>query len=202
MKKGMKIFLAFLIIVSLAIGSLSIVYRQQLWEQAGLMAKQQLHRFLSVTRRLEDLQDTLLGILSGNEEDTDAVVVGGIPEDTTAQATENVTLPSEEPTETHPPAETDTNAPAAAETEADTETNTEKTPVSTDTQVPDLTEPSGGYTVKAHEGIIGVFDAEGCLIESVNVSVITLPEADRRALEEGIAAATMADVRVILDKLA
>ena len=39
------------------------------------------------------------------------------------------------------------------------------------------------------------------MTETVNVSVMTLPEADRVALEIGIAAANMTEVREILDKL-
>ncbi len=43
------------------------------------------------------------------------------------------------------------------------------------------------YLVTEHNGIIGLFDAAGELLESVNVFVMTLPEADRMALENGIA---------------
>lgn len=213
MKKGTKIFLAFLIIISLAIGGLSIAYRQQLREQAELMAKQQLHRFLSITRKLQDLHETLCGIIFDGDGDPDAVVVGGTPEETensTNHATEDVTEAPTEPvtpipdkeTETEPITEAETVPSSDAEAEDVTETDTEELLTSSDTEISAVTEPLGGYTVRAHEGIIGVFDAEGALVESVNVSVITLPEADRQALDEGIIAVNMEEVREILDKLA
>ncbi len=44
------------------------------------------------------------------------------------------------------------------------------------------------YTISAHEGCIGVFDAEGELIRRVNVFLFALPEADREALLVGIPA--------------
>jgi hypothetical protein len=42
--------------------------------------------------------------------------------------------------------------------------------------------------VAAHDGIIGLFDASGALLKTVNVYLMTLPEADRAALTVGIPA--------------
>ena len=41
------------------------------------------------------------------------------------------------------------------------------------------------YTVRAHMGKIGIFDQNGTLIKVLEVYVKTLPEADKRMLEEG-----------------
>ena len=41
------------------------------------------------------------------------------------------------------------------------------------------------YTVKEHDGMVGVFDADGELIEMIEISVITLPMAERKRLESG-----------------
>lgn len=75
-------------------------------------------------------------------------------------ATEDVTLPTHNSPETIPPAET---------------------------QAPE-TLPAAPYLVAAHNGIIGIFDATGALLRTANVYVMTLPEADRAALEVGIPA--------------
>lgn len=41
------------------------------------------------------------------------------------------------------------------------------------------------YTVREHMGRIGIFDESGTLIMTLEVYVRTLPEADKRMLEEG-----------------
>ncbi len=48
--------------------------------------------------------------------------------------------------------------------------------------------PSSLYIIAEHNGVIGVFDAEGALLETVNVFVLTLPEEDLEALTVGIPA--------------
>ncbi len=53
---------------------------------------------------------------------------------------------------------------------------------------PAATTPSFSlYVIAEHEGIIGIFDAAGELMQTVNVLVMTLPEADREALAMGMA---------------
>ena len=47
-----------------------------------------------------------------------------------------------------------------------------------------------GYIISVYRGIIGVFDADGRLLRTVNVSVATLPASDRDALLDGIPAST------------
>jgi hypothetical protein len=46
--------------------------------------------------------------------------------------------------------------------------------------------PTALYLLTEHEGIIGVFDAAGELVRTVNVFTKTLPKADREALQVGI----------------
>ena len=48
--------------------------------------------------------------------------------------------------------------------------------------------PAAPYLVAAREGVIGIFDATGALLRSINVYIMTLPEADREALSVGIPA--------------
>ena len=46
--------------------------------------------------------------------------------------------------------------------------------------------PDEVFTVRAYNGIIGAFDADGTLFRTVNTAVSTLPAADRAALEAGM----------------
>lgn len=54
------------------------------------------------------------------------------------------------------------------------------------------------YLVREHEGIIGVFTAEGEPLYTVEVYVKTLPEADRRLLADGIFAQNKAELLEII----
>lgn len=56
-----------------------------------------------------------------------------------------------------------------------------------------------GYLIREYNGIIGVFDADGLLLRTVNVAVSTLPACDREALDEGITAATFEEMNSIVD---
>ena len=56
----------------------------------------------------------------------------------------------------------------------------ESEPPSNDTQ------ESSGYLVKEYRGQIGIFSADGTLLEILDTYIKTLPEADRALLGEGI----------------
>ena len=88
------------------------------------------------------------------------------------EATEAVTIPTLNAPETTPP----------AESEPTVETN--------------LVAP---YLIAAHEGIIGLFDATGALLKTANVYTMTLPEADRAALDVGIPAGSWAEALRLLE---
>ena len=57
---------------------------------------------------------------------------------------------------------------------------------------------SGGYIIKEHEGMIGVFDQSGELMYKAEVYIKTLPASDRQMLREGIHADSYGDVLEIL----
>lgn len=59
---------------------------------------------------------------------------------------------------------------------------------------------AGAYRVTIWNGRIGVFDASGTLFRTVNVSVDTLPAADRAALAEGIRAGSPEEALRITEK--
>ena len=71
-----------------------------------------------------------------------------------------------------------------------------------DETIPSYESPEPMYTVRVHEGIIGIFDTDGALCRSVNVFVMTLPEADREALAAGIVAYSEEEMRMIAERYA
>lgn len=54
-------------------------------------------------------------------------------------------------------------------------------------------------TVRSYNGVIGVFDEDGRLIEVIDVYVKTLPETDRRLLEEGFTINSMKQLASIIE---
>jgi hypothetical protein len=84
------------------------------------------------------------------------------------------------------PVEQDTPAP-----EAGTEAVTAPTHQAPETQTPTLDLPDSEatdaeYFLSEYQGVIGVFDNSGNLLRTINVFVMTLPEAERVSLEIGI----------------
>lgn len=108
----------------------------------------------------ETAADGMTGSDAVTDKETEGVTVPPKPADTEA-ATEGVTLPTHNSPETAPSA------------------GGESTPE---------TSPAAPYLVAAHNGVIGLFDASGALLKTVNVYLMTLPEADRAALTVGIPA--------------
>lgn len=118
--------------------------------------------------------------------------VGGDPTDTDGG---NVTNP----------ADTDLETGTSQETSPDASTEEVTLPVhqSPETQAPveeTTAVPASLYLVAEENGIIGLFDASGALLKSVNVFVMTLPKADREALSVGIPAASWEEAMSILDR--
>lgn len=60
------------------------------------------------------------------------------------------------------------------------------------------TDPAS-YMLAEHNGQIGVFDGEGELIRTLDVFVMTLPEADREALSDGIPAASWQELCELIE---
>ncbi len=90
-----------------------------------------------------------------------------------------------------------------AEGSAPTEEVTLPTHQSPETQAPDeesTAAPASLYLIAERDGIIGLFDASGARLRSVNIFVMTLPEADRAALAVGIPAASWEEAVAILDR--
>ena len=107
-----------------------------------------------------------------NDVTTDEGEVTSLPSTETREDVEEVTIPVLNSPETTP-SETE-------ETEA----------------VSPLVSP---YLVASHEGVIGLYDATGALLRTVNVYIMTLPEVDRAALEVGISAESWAEALRLLE---
>ncbi len=185
MKKGIKLCIVLLVALSLGGHALGIGLWSQLQNSAEALAKRGLRHWLSLQARVEDLEDALAVFRqdedTGTEKNTDLSETETVVfPDTEACVTEAVTTPNE--ADTAPVTEADSIPQAPATEEATSHTAT--------------------YIITAHQGIIGVFDDSGELIETVNVAVMTLPSADREALTAGIQASGMDEVRKILDRLA
>lgn len=179
----------------------------ELKEKADTLKKQGLRHFLSIQDKLEVLEEArevfrTFGEWWESEASTSAGTEGQTEAPTEIPEDEPESLPTfHEPQTTPPetlPDETDTSCIGDDPTEPETLPSETETEISTTESTSAL---SAGYKICVFEGIIGVFDGQGVLTETVNVSVMTLPEADRMALEIGIAAANMTEVREILDKL-
>ena len=213
MKKIAKFLMMLLVVVTLAVSGVSIAERYRLIEKVELSAKKHLQQVLSISRELQDLQATLAEVMQGKEDIPDAFPVGGKPEDSEVTTEDLEDFPNEAVTEaeTEPVTTEPVTAPPEAEdaetSEAVSDEPSDAFPETSDetTEAENTTTDTASgpsYIIRADEGIIRVFTAEGDPVMDVNVSVITLPEADRHALAEGIPAASMEEVRQILDKLA
>ena len=55
------------------------------------------------------------------------------------------------------------------------------------------------FVLREYEGVIGVFDSSGVLVDIINVQVISLPEADRQMLESGISAFSRGELLSLIE---
>ena len=93
-------------------------------------------------------------------------------EDATEAQPESVTLPSHRAPETQPPIDT----------------------------APDSEIRNAEYILSEYQGVIGVFDHGGTLLKTVNVFVMTLPDAERTRLEVGIPAYSYAELCSLIEQ--
>ncbi len=94
--------------------------------------------------------------------------------------------------ETRPASESETAVESETRIDEAAESESLELPTHNQTEtLPPIPEPDPApvlYTVAAHNGRIGVFDATGRLIREVNVFLFALPREDREALTVGIPA--------------
>ena len=168
---------------------LAYLYTYSVSEELAMLRREDRSDTVYLRCRIRELESKLS---AGLQEILPAEPVGGVGEETTA------------PAETEEERESETVTDTAVETAApDTEEVTLPVHQSPETQAPSEPEtaiPPSLYLIAEHKGIIGLFDASGELLRSVNVFVMTLPEAEREALAVGIPARSWSEAVEMLDR--
>ncbi len=168
---------------------LAYLYTYSVSEELAMLRREDRSDTVYLRCRIRELESKLS---AGLQEILPAEPVGGVGEETTA------------PAETEEERESETVTDTAVETAApDTEAVTLPVHQSPETQAPSEPEtaiPPSLYLIAEHKGIIGLFDASGALLRSVNVFVMTLPEAEREALAVGIPARSWSEAVEMLDR--
>ena len=176
----------------------------ELKEKTETISKQGLRHFLTIKDKLDSLEEVKDVFREFNEYfEADEETSVPTEEMTEVSTDKSDSLPVFE--ETHP-ISSETESIDSAWTPTEETTGTPETLPIEPEILPSETEalPSEAptsYIIRAHEGTIGVFDNDGDLLSTVNVALMTLPEADRVALESGIVVESMEEVQEILDKL-
>ncbi len=182
--KGLLI--AALCVLSTWLG-LSCLYTYSVSEELTLLRRESRSDTVYLRHRVRELESELnanrgMGMLppsapaGGEAEDTEAVTDSGESDSaadtapTAPDGKEEVTLPTHQSPETQSPAEDETASPASL------------------------------YLIAEQDGVIGLFDASGAMLRSVNVFVMTLPEADREALSVGIPAYSWGEALELLER--
>ena len=176
MKKLLKALTVALAASALIGTLLSVAYTQTVSKELTRLRRESRSDIVYLRNRVKELEGDMLSSFLDCWADVLDTQVGG----------EADTAPSE------PREETDVQPDGEADTDADEEAvtipthNSPETVPSVDSLPTPETAPAAPYLVAAHNGIIGLFDASGALLRTVNVYLMTLPEADRAALTVGI----------------
>lgn len=178
MKKLMKGLLITAIAIAIGGVILSALYTQTVSDELTRLRRESRSDIVYLRTRVRELESELTACLLGQWQPPSEAVGGSedLSEDT-CEVTDNHESQKEEVTvPTH----------QAPETQAPT------------VQSPDQEGCDAVYVLAEYQGMIGVFDHYGKLLQTVNVFVMTLPEAERAALEIGIPAYSYEDLCTIL----
>ena len=176
MKKLTAGLLIFAAVMTVGWLVLSNMYTHEVSEELTLLRRESRSDLVYLRNRVRELESELYrrGESSPAPAETaaDTEADGGITEPATeGDLTEAVTVPTHNAPETQPVSE-----------ESDTEI------------------PAALYLVAEYNGVIGVFDAAGELLHTVNVFIMTLPEADREALAVGIPAYSLEEALELTER--
>ena len=94
-------------------------------------------------------------------------------------------------------AESDIESTAPETTAPETESESES--IKQPEAAPETAVPTALYTVREIGGRIGIFDAGGALVRTVNVPVATLPRADREQLAVGITIHSEEELKALIE---
>ena len=96
--------------------------------------------------------------------------------------------------------ENQSTAPESTAPETESESESIKQPeAAPETDAPDSAAPTALYTVRELGGRIGIFDAGGALVRTVNVPVATLPRTDRAQLAVGITSHSEEELKALIE---
>ena len=179
---------------------MSALYTYDLSEELTLLRRETTNNTVYLRSRIRELE-SLMNLKPDGQPVEPGTPVGGDAEDLekeeshppanggqTGQASD--TQPSPPSEDDRPPV---TSAPteSPASPSPDTEAVTLPVPQAPETRPPEAESAIPSlYLIAECNGIIGLFDASGELIQTVNVFVMTLPETDREALAVGIPASS------------
>ena len=192
MSKAAKgLLIAAFCVLALWVG-LSTLYTYSVSEELTTLRREGRSDIVYLRCRIRDLESELTARPTESTPATDesrhTESAGGEINDTKTDTTEAVS-----PDTAHPETESE---PATEAVTIPTHNSPETIP-SVDIEPETL--PVSPYLVAAHEGIIGLFDASGALLRTVNVYIMTLPEADRAALTVGIPAGDWEEAMSLLE---
>lgn len=178
-KTAKGLLIAALCVLTTWVG-LSTLYAHSLSEELTLLRREGRSDTVYLRSRIRELESELTVYL-GEVFTAPSAPMGG--EASTEGLTDGETVTDKETED-----ETAPQKPADTEGVTLPTHNSPETVPSVDSLPTPETAPAAPYLVAAHNGIIGLFDASGALLRTVNVYLMTLPEADRAALTVGIPA--------------
>lgn len=178
-KTAKGLLIAALCVLTTWVG-LSTLYAHSLSEELTLLRREGRSDTVYLRSRIRELESELTLYL-GEVFTAPSAPMGG--EASNEGLTEGETV-----TEKETVGETAPQKPADTEGVTLPTHNSPETVPSVDSLPTPETAPAAPYLVAAHNGVIGLFDASGALLRTVNVYLMTLPEADRAALTVGIPA--------------
>ena len=193
MKKLFKALIATAAVAALVGVLLSAAYTQTVSEELARLRRESRSDVVYLRNRVRDLENELKASIFDFDEDSADTEITEETEaqtDPSAEETladtagdadvneEEVTIPTHNSPETQAPSEETSDA--AASVEADTS--------------------AAAYLLTVHDDVIGVFDGDGELVRTVNVFVMTLPEAEQKALAVGILANSEEELLALLEQ--
>lgn len=194
MKKLVKWLFAGAVALAITQSGLTAVYVHDLSEELHHARLEGFSDTAYLRSRIRDLESTW--------RETVRDALAAVVETDTAPAPGGETSAHEEPRLPADPDGEENTAPAETEVSREEVTlPTHESPADPSIDAEAGTVPAPLYVVAEHRGIIGLFDPEGQLLRTVNVFVMTLPEADRVALAAGIPVSSPAEGEALMEAL-
>ena len=215
MKKLLKVLTITLAAAALVGVLLSAAYTQTVSDELTRLRRESRSDIVYLRTRVRELEGELTSLLADYW--GGSIETGGRVETDTLPSTSEEDTP-EDPSEDLPGdlsgdlSEEQTDDSSYGDgTDADTDVSTDEESVTIPThnspetqptigETEDTESPVAAYLLTVHNGMIGVLDASGELVRTVNVFVMTLPEIEQEALAVGIPAYSEEEMLAILER--